>query len=317
MMPIRTTSPNTVTRVACTMLALELTLLPFAVEAQGLTDSIAASFKEQGDRAIDAGDYVAAVEAYDKGNRISHHPVFDFNLARALQGVGRMAEALDLLERFDREASPELRAQVSGYDELFAQLRRSVAELILEGERRDARVRVNGRDFGNLEPGKRIRCDAGSLELLVQAEGYQSISRRVAITVGETRTVQLKWVHIDDRARIRLSASTSATRVWVDEHFVGQTPIELKLTPGKHRLRLEHPDSLPLQTEIVTASRESREITLDMPRPAPIWSRWWFWTGAAAVATGLVIAGIALSTSKSARPGDIEPRVVSGPLVAP
>lgn len=297
------------------MLAICLTLWAFAAEAQDMTDSVAVELKAEGDRAIDSGDYAAAVNAYERGNRLQPHPVFDFNLSRALQGLGRMAEALDKLERFDREATPELREKVPGYDALLSRLREGVGELVLEGQRHDARITVNGRDVGSFEPGKPIRCDIGFVELHVAADGYQPISRRVAITAGEVRTVRLAWSRLDDRARIRVIASIAASRVWIDDRFVGQTPIEVKLTPGKHRLRLEHPDGLPLQTEIVAAPRESREIQLEMSRPSPIWTRWWFWTGAAAVAAGLVVTGVALSTTKSPRSGDIEPGVVSGPLV--
>jgi hypothetical protein len=299
------------------VMMLGLNLVTPRANAQELTDSMAVSFKEEGDKEIDTGNYTAAVEAYEKGDRIQHHPIFDFNRARALQGAGRMAEALDALERFDREAPTDLRAKVPGFDELLAQLRRSVAGLILTGERRSARVSINGRDSGKLVPGNTIRCDAGSFELKVEAEGFRSISKRITITAGETQTVELKWQPIDHRAKIRLSASVPGAAVWIDGRPLGQTPIELKLEPGRHRLRLEHPDTLPLQTEIVVAARESRETALEMPRPAPFWTRWWFWTGAAAVAAGLVVTGIALSTSKSPREGDIAPGVVSGPLTAP
>lgn len=288
----------------------------WVADAQELTDSIAASFKAQGDREIDAGNYAAAVDSYDKGDRIQHHPVFDFNRARALQGASRNAEALDAIERFDREATTELKEKVPGYDEFVAQLRRSVAGVILVGAPHEARVSINGRDRGKLEVGKTIRCDSGSLQLRVEAEGYRTVSKRIPLSAGETRTVELKWERIDDRASIRLNASVPGAQVWVDERLMGQTPIELKLEPGKHRLRLEHQDALPLQTQIVVAARESREVTLQMPQPGKLWSKWWFWTGTAALATGLVIAGIALSTSKSPKEGDIAPGVVSGPLTA-
>jgi hypothetical protein len=191
-----------------------------------------------------------------------------------------------------------------------------VAGLILLGAQPDARVRINGRDLGKLQTGKAIRCDSGSLKLKIEAEGYRTISKRISISAGETRTVELNWERIDDRARIRLNASVPGTQVWVDERLVGQTSIELRLEPGKHLLRLDPPDTLPLRPQIVVVARESRETTLEMPRPARFWSTWWFWTGTEAVAAGLVIASVALSTSKSPKEGDIPPGVVSGPLTA-
>jgi hypothetical protein len=294
---------------------VNLMLSSVDVAAQELTDSIALGYKEQGDRAMESGDYATAAVAYEKGNQVQHHPVFDFNRARSLQGMGRMAEALEVIERFDREASPELRSKVPGYEELLSQLRNNVGELILDGKRVDAIVTINGQTRGQFVPGKPVKCDVGIVELLVKADGYQPISQRVTITAGEAHTVRISWRRVDERAKIRLTTSFPATRVWVDNKLIGQTPIELKLSPGKHRLRLEHPDALPLQTEILTFAHESREINLEMARPSPLWTRWWLWAGAATLATGIIVTGIVLSTTKSPRSGDIEPGVVSGPLV--
>jgi len=298
------------------IIAFDVCLVATHAKAQELTDSIAISLKEQGDREIDAGNFAAAIEVYERGDRIQHHPIFDFNRARALQGVGRFAEALEAIEHFDRESSAELREKVPEYAAFLRQLRKSVANLILTGERRDARVSLNGRDRGKLEVDKTVRCDPGSFKLAVESEGYLPISKELTVAAGETRTVELKWQRVDERATIRLNASIPGASAWVDGHLVGQTPVELKLEVGRHRVRLEHPDAQPLQTEIVVSARESRETTLEMPRATPIWSRWWFWTGTAAVATGLVITGIALSTSKPSMRGDIAPGVVSGPLTA-
>jgi len=301
--------------IVATIIGLDLVTLD--ARGQELTDSIAIAFKEQGDKAIDAGDYASAVVAYEKGDRIEHHPIFDFNRARALQGAGRMAEALDVIERFDREAPAELKAKVTAYDGFLAQLRRSVATLVLQGDKRHARVSIKGRDLGTMVPDKAIHCDAGSFVLQVESEGFRTISKRITISAGETQTIDLIWQRIDDQAKFNVNATVPGAHVWIDGQHVGQTPIELKLDPGRHRLRLEHPDASSLQTEIVVVARESRQTTFEMSRPAPLWTRWWFWTGTAAVATGLVITGIALSTSKSPRQGDIAPGVVSGPLTAP
>lgn len=287
------------------------------LSAQALSDSMAISFKERGDRAMDEGDYAAAAEAYRQGDQIQHHPTFDFNLARALQGQARFAEALDSLERFGREASPELLARVPGLDALMTQLRSNVGELILEGAPKAAKVRGNTRDLGEFVPGKRIRCNQGPLQLSITSEGYVPISRRVVITANEPTRLKISWVRVDDRATIRIAASVPAARLSIDGRPMGQTPFETKLVAGAHRLRLEHPDYASLETDIVLRARESRQVNLEMPRHAPLWSKWWFWTSAAAVAAGLVIGGVALSTSKSATPGDIQPGIVSAPLVVP
>jgi len=282
-----------------------------------LSDDLAIEFKARGDKAIAAGDYAAAVEAYRKGDKIQHHPVFDYNLARALQGLGRYAEALDLIDRFAREASPELKGLVQNLPALIQELRSNVGTLVLEGEPHAARVRGNERELGNYVPGGKIRCNGGPLELEVIAEGFAPIHRHVRIEAEETVTIALKFEHDDQRAILTIRASAVGARVIVDGRNLGQTPLETKLNPGSHRLKLEHADYETLETDLVVSARERRNVSYDLPQRPKLWSKWWFWSGAAAVVAGVVVAGVALSTSKSATPGDIQPGVISAPLVSP
>lgn len=302
-----------VTLLVC---GLNLEAAPVSAEPLSpLTDSMAISFKERGDRAMDEGNFAAAAEAYHQGNRIQHHPAFDFNLARAFQGLGRFAEALDSLERFGREATPELLAKVPGFEAMLAELQGNVGELILEGAPKNARVTGNGRELGDFEPGKKIRCNCGSLNLSIVAEGYEPVSQRVTIRADKATTVKVQWKRIDDRATLRIKTSIPATAVTIDGRSLGHTPLEVRLSPGSHHLRLEHPDGPALETDLVVRARESRTVTIEMPRHAPLWAKWWFWTSAAALAAGLVLGGVALSSSKPATPGDIQPGIVSAPLM--
>jgi tetratricopeptide (TPR) repeat protein len=278
---------------------------------------MALDFKARGDSAIASADYASAVDSYTRGNRVQHSPVFDYNLARALQGLGRYADALDALERFQRDAPVELKARVQDLDAMVRELRANVGFVLLQGEPVEANIRGNRLDWGAYEPSRRIRCDAGSLDLEVRAEGFEPIERKLTITAGATETVKLKFIPKDERATVQVAASLTGARVMIDGRGIGQTPLEAKLDAGTHRLRLEHADYEPLDTDIVVVAREHRKLSYDLQRHPAIWSRWWFWTGAAAVVAAGVIAGVALSTSRSPTPGDIQPGVVSAPILAP
>ena len=308
--------PNRRVTLACAMVGLSVGFAAVA-QAQVLSDALATEFKTRGDKAIAEGDYAAAADAYRRGNRIQHHPAFDFNLARALQGLGRYAEALDAIERFEHEASPELKAQVPDLDVMVRELEANVGSLVLVGEPQKARIRGNERELGEYAPGRTIRCDTGPLDLVVTAEGFLPIKRHVTIAAGNTETVPLKFEHRDDRATMTLLASVAGTRVAIDGRAVGQTPLEIKLEPGSHRLRLEHADRETLETNLVVTRHGRRTVTFDLERRPPLWSKWWFWSGVAAVAAGAIVTGVALSTSKSATPGDIQPGVISAPLLTP
>jgi hypothetical protein len=302
--------------VACALVGLSLGIAKIA-QAQVLSDVLATEFKSRGDKAIAEGDYAAAAEAYRRGNKIQHHPAFDFNLARALQGLGRYAEALDAVERFEREASPELKAQVPDLEVMIRELKANVGSLVLVGEPHKARVRGNERELGEYAPGRTLRCDTGPLDLVVTAEGFLPIEQHVTIAAGDTETVALKFERRDDRATITILTSVVGSQVAIDGRAVGHTPLETKLEPGSHRLRLEHADRETLETNLVVTRRERRTVTFDLERRPALWSKWWFWSGVAAVAAGAIVTGVALSTSKSATPGDIQPGVISAPLLTP
>ena len=317
MKPLVTYRRNPRSKLVAMLIGLSLGIVGIAQAEPLLSDDLASEFKARGDKAIAAGDYAAAVEAYRKGDKIQHHPVFDYNLARALQGLGHYADALDELERFTREASPELTGRVPNLPALIQELRSNVGTVVLEGEPHAARVRGNESDLGSYVPGRKIRCNVGPLELQVLAEGFAPIHRHLRIEAEETVSVALKFEHNDERAILTIRASAVGARVTLDGRNLGQTPLETKLNPGSHRLKLEHADYDTLETDLVVSARERRSVSYDLPQRPKLWSKWWFWSGAAAVLAGVVVAGVALSTSKSATPGDIQPGVISAPLVSP
>src|SRR5690349_16879524 len=108
-----------------------LGLCPEVRAAEGLDDTLAQRLKAEGDQALVDGRYAQALESYRRAAAIEPDPALDYNLGRTLQALGRSAEALDALERFAHEASPDLIARVPRLDELMSELRANVADLSL------------------------------------------------------------------------------------------------------------------------------------------------------------------------------------------
>jgi hypothetical protein len=285
------------------------------VSAQEDGDVLAVTLKEQGDRALGKGDFGAALDSYDRANAVRHQAAIDFNRARALQGLMRHAEALDALECFEREASPELRARVPGLSEMMNELRAHVGELTFLGPARTARLTVNGRSLGNLKLEAPYRVDSGNVAIRVEADGFVPINRTIFLSPKAEGSVNLVWRRVELNGAITFKATVAAAVLYVDDEKRGHTPIELSLAPGRHRVKLTHPDYDPLSSEITVVAKERREVTLALQEKPPIWTKWWLWTGAAVIVAGAVVTGIVLTREKSPTEGDIEPGIVSAPLI--
>lgn len=308
------TCANTI-RITLFSVMVSLAFAATAEAEEAVTDRLALSLKERGDQALAEQDFRVAIDAYDRANAIQHHPILDFNRARALQGLMRHAEALDALERFDREASSELRARVPGLTQMLTELRSHVGQVVFSGEDRAARLTINGRSLGKLQTGKPYRVDLGDVAIRVEASGFTPIEQTVTVTSDTEPAVELVWKRLDLRGRVLFKANVAAAELRIDGERRGQTPIEIALTPGRHRVQLTHSNSKPFTTEIDVAPKERRELTLVMqPRP-PLLARWWFWTAVGVVAASAVTTGIILNTKKDPTPGDIAPGIVSAPLM--
>ncbi len=141
-----------------------------------------------GDEAMLASDFGLALACYEAAYRYSPKPALLYNRARALEMVGKRAASLELLRVFRRTASPELRARVSGLDELMASLEREVASIQLDCSVAGAEVRVNGASVGQIPLPEPLLVDPGSVLVEVVASGYQPLARTLSAR-GATQLV--------------------------------------------------------------------------------------------------------------------------------
>src|SRR5438067_1440517 len=70
--------------------------------------------KHRADALLVERRYDEALEAYDRAYALSPNPAIHYNRGRALHYLARFPEALSSIERFEREAPPEVRAKVPG-----------------------------------------------------------------------------------------------------------------------------------------------------------------------------------------------------------
>lgn len=294
------------------MLAAVAWLAP--ASAQPVSDPVVVQLKQRGDAAIEAGHYQEALDAYTKALAIEPTPAIHYNRGRALQGLGRNAEALEELELFASTAPPPLKAAVPDLEGMIARTQQQVAEVRITSPIAGATLHLAGKVIA-LPLERALRLDPGTFDLQVVATGYETWRGRVTLKSGERRELSAALSKRDARGMLLVRSTVTGTEVRVDGRLVGSAPSELRLSPGEHTVTLQRVGYETASSRVVLAPSERRTLTLTLAQTTRFYERWWFWTAVgAAAATGAVIA-IAVSTEGTPVKGDIPPGHVTAPLM--
>lgn len=273
----------------------------------------AAQLKAEGDAAMDALRFEDALKAYDKAYALKGDPAVLFNQGRALEALGRLPEALDKLNEFDQKATPELRAKVGELLKKHLQeIQGRVATVVVEGLQDGATLRMGDRVLG-VAPLPKLRVNAGKVHLEASLEGFFPEVLDVELEGGKANTVKLSLTPRDPRGTLTITSNVPGARVYVDAMPSGQVPVEVKLQPGPHLIRVESSgyDDSEARVEIKTGDKRSFEVPL---AKTPIAREWWFWTTLTAgvlLTGGAVGLGVALTTEEPHDLGNMSPEVIT------
>lgn len=285
------------------------------VAAQPVLDPVAVDLKRQGDQAIDAGLYEEALDAYSRALAIQPGPALHYNRGRALQALGRFAEAIAELEEFERTAPPELLQAVPRLAEMMTSVRARVARLTLVTQPRDAVVFIDGTEILSSRR-QDLALDAGEHRLRIEASEFLSHEQRFSLAQGQARTLSVELTPVPRRALVHVLSPVDGALVEMNGRVSGAVPLDLELDPGTYELRLEHPDYVAASTSVVVVAGDDRTINMALDRKPQFYETWWFWTGVGVVAAIGVTTAVALSTEKEPGTGDIPPGRITAPLLA-
>lgn len=95
--------------------------------------------------------------------------------------------------------------------------------------------------------GGRYRLRPGRYAVQMRAEGYAA--REESFEVGEAPRQQFRFALAKLPGRLRIAGAPSA-ELWIAGESRGETPLEVELPAGRHRLRLNAPRHLPWEQEI-------------------------------------------------------------------
>lgn len=274
--------------------------------------SEAARLKKEGDALMDQDRHADALALYARAYELTSDPALLYNQGRALESLGEYPEALEKLERFDREASPALRAKVPGLPDLLADLRGRIATLVVTTNASGARLLVRDKAAGTIDKEVRIKTRAGTATIEVVAEGYAPFKKEVELAGGAVTKVDAQLSPKKNDAIVMVRTRPSAD-IAVDDKPIGRSPLELRLAPGQHTLVARARGRETEKVPMTVSAGDRRELDIDLREPPGVLSRWWFWTAVGVVVAGGVAGTYALTQERSPDRGTFGGGVVTGP----
>lgn len=309
-------------RPIATLLALSITsatlapsafAAPRAPKAASGPESEARRLKREGDALMDRDKYADALALYARAYELSGDPALLFNQGRALEALGDYPEALDMLERFERDATPALRAKTPGLAEHMEDLRQRIATLVVRSNVPGARLLVREKAAGTLGGELRLRTRAGPATVEVVADGYEPFRQEVELGGGSTLVVEAKLVPRKSDALLVVRTRPSAD-LTLDGKPLGRSPLEVRVRPGTHELLATAPGYVDDRMSMTLELGDRRDVELELRKTStPVTGRWWFWTGIVVVLAGGAATAYALTTERDASRGTFQPGQVPGP----
>jgi hypothetical protein len=285
-------------RISAALLCLSLTTPAFAQDA--------ASLKAEGDRLMDSFRYEDALGKYDAAYKLKADPALLYNQGRALEGLGRFPEALDKLLDFQEKAPKDLLARLGeALGKNIAELRGRIAVLTVVVDPPGSLVRLGDRVLGEA-PLTKLRVNAGKVHFEFAKEGFFTETLDV-LEGGKETLVEIKLSPRDSRATLKITSPSTGATVVVNGTPRGQVPLELKLAPGPHLVRLEQDDFYDSESVVELTPLEQKTFSVELDA-IPITARWWFWTLiGVGVAGGAVATTLALTLERPADEGSLDP----------
>jgi hypothetical protein len=276
-----------------------------------------AQLKAEADALMDASDYPAALAKYKAAYETLPDPALLYNQGRALELMGRFPEALELLRRFDAQASPELHAKVPNLAQLITTIEGLTCDVSVTITARDQAgkvptlknltVKLGDEVIGSSTPvQRRVNArDGASLE--ITADGYEPYRATLDLPKKGSVSQAVELLPTDKTATLRVESIPGAL-VTVDGELVGQVPTEVRLAPGEHTVLVSAQGYEDNEVKFQLRRGDVRTEYIE-PGSAPVYKQWWFWTIGGTLLAGGGAAGIAYAYTQERSPdkGTIAP----------
>ena len=285
----------------------------------------------RGAELVRKAQWADALAAFERSASLRPHAVTTFNMAVCERAIGHYTRArkalLAALEQSEaaspRELPESLATEAKGYlDEIERLLPRvrvklepGNADIAVDGRPLEpaalhdageppvlfAGVRAPGR--GEPPPSARfdILLDPGPHLVTLSRKGFADALVNKTVAPGSTSDLELALDRLP--ATLRIAADRSAAIVTIDGKDVGAAPVDISRPGGRYQIVVQKDGFVPYSTQVVVRPGEELRLNARLPPSTPaLTQRWWFWTGAAALVAGAVVATYVASRPEPQRP---------------
>ena len=263
---------------------------PDAPIAADATTEEARKLFAEGLEFVESEDWVQAEERFRRVLAMRGSHVVAYNLASALEHLGRLVEAAELLRPVARDASVEPRTKAAA-ERLLAQVEPRIGSLTvrLSGDSHGALVRLDDKQVQISEQVLTVSVDPGSHRVVVERDGVIVASR--TIQVGDADSLQSS---IAIEVPPRLGASRAAASEPRDDR--PRLPFGTLSQPTHAPQGAVDPGPPPADDE---------DSLFESP---------WLWVGVGVVAIGAGVTLALLLSEEDVKPvgGDTDPPVIHG-----
>jgi hypothetical protein len=263
--------------------------------------------------------WVEALGAFERAQALHENSVIAFNIAICHRALGnytlaRAGFAASASASGDRALPPSLqeeaRADVAQIDGLLVH-----AAVTLDPP--DATISVDGRPLqkdndtftaGVLPPGAAAAVPNAAFELVmspgshlitIAKAGYGTATVTRVFANGEHTKLPLSLSLLP--ATIHVSATQPDAVVTINGADVGMAPVDISRHAGSYHVRLLHQGFEPYESDVTVKPGEEANLRAALlAEKIPVYKKWWFWTGAAAVVLGGVL--ITYELTRDTRP---------------
>jgi hypothetical protein len=215
--------------------------------------------------------WAEALDAFRASRAIVERPSTLFNIATALQRLGRNHDAIDAVDAFLAVADPVRDgAQIDQAHALRAVLRESIAEITVRLRPGTAELSVDARATaarGEETDVRVLELDPGDHVLELRAPGYEARTVTLSIAPGERSEHEIALDRIPSTpAQLAVHASRSDAHIFVDEESVGTGAADVELATGTHVVRVEALEHRTFQRIVVLGPAEELEVEAPLER---------------------------------------------------
>ncbi|MFQ5674478.1 MAG: PEGA domain-containing protein [bacterium] len=178
------------------------------------------------------------------------------------------------------------------YSIKVSQVKAVPGTLLITSEPDEAEIRLNGAKIDAKTPYRLEGALPGDFNVEVQKEGYRPALRNLRVKSNEVTEWHVELTQTAVRVLIELdNKKLKEVGILIDGEPKGLAPGAVYLEPGNYQLVLQKP-GYRFSEKVINVEFGPEEIRLNeklIPIKQPIYKRWWFLTGSAAVFAGSAV----------------------------